>query len=58
MKIFKELKNRELVENEKEYSELVWLRMIKINDKVIEHPRHELNEKISKIQVGILEIEI
>jgi len=54
--VYSELKKRNLVFSEKEYSELIWLRQIKVNDKIIKRPNRDFKEiDIKNIKIGILE---
>jgi hypothetical protein len=52
MKLYEKLKDLEIVDDHKEFLELVWLRAIKVNDIFIGDPNHETKED-DKIQVGI-----
>lgn len=53
MKLYQKLKELEIVEDFKEFHELIWLRAIKVNDVPVDNPTHELDDDNSKIQVGI-----
>jgi len=57
MKLYQKLKERELVEDFKEFRELIWLRAIKVNGKHVDNPNHELGESDKDIQVGILSLD-
>jgi hypothetical protein len=56
--IYDELKKRELIDNEKELSELIWLRQIKVNGKYIDSKDNIDNEKIQTITVGLKELHL
>lgn len=56
MKLYQKLKDQDLVDNLKEFSELVRLRAIKVNGNFIDDPDYELEESNSRIQIGILSI--
>jgi predicted rRNA methylase YqxC with S4 and FtsJ domains len=56
MKLYQKLKEVDMVENHKEYMELIWMRSIKINDKSLSDPIYEVKEN-DKIQVGIKELD-
>lgn len=56
MKLYQKLKEVDLVENHKEYMELVWSRSIKVNDKSVDDPIYEVRDS-DKIQVGIKELD-
>jgi hypothetical protein len=56
MKLYQKLKDQDLVENLKEFNELVWMRAIKVNGVPIDDPDFDLNENDSDIQVGILSL--
>lgn len=51
--IYKELKKRDLVYNKKELYELIWLRQIKVNDKIIKTENDINNDNIKKISIGL-----
>ena len=55
--IYEELKKRDLINNTKEYDEMVWLRQIKVNGNMLINPSYE-PENIKTIQIGILEFEL
>lgn len=50
--IYDKLKNIEVVEDFKDFMDLIHIRAIKINDSLLDDPRYELQEN-DKIQVGI-----
>lgn len=53
MKLYTKLKEHDLVEDFKDFSELIWMRAIKINGIKIDDPRHELKEnELENIQIG------
>ncbi len=55
MTLYKRLKKKDLVINEKELTELIYLRQIKIDDKRIIDPNFNLkSDKTYKVTVGIL----
>jgi len=57
--VYKELKKRNLVYSKKEYSELIWLRQIKVNNEIIERPNRHFDKcDIKKIKIGILEFSL
>jgi hypothetical protein len=56
MKLYQKLKERDLVSDEKDYSELVWMRAIQINGSYIDNPEHELLDAEVDIKVGILSL--
>ena len=56
MKLYQKLKDQDLVENLKEFTELVRLRAIKVNGDFIDDPDFDLKENDSDIQVGILSL--
>jgi hypothetical protein len=51
MKLYTKLKEEDLIHDPKEFSELVWIRCIKINDKPVCDPNVEI-KKGDKIQIG------
>lgn len=55
MFIYEELKRRNMVDNIKEFNELIWNREIKINDKIINSSISFKKNDVKKIKVGILE---
>ena len=57
MKIYKKLKELDIVENEKEYSELVWLRTIKLNGYPVIDPKADI-KKGDKLSIGYVIIDI
>lgn len=57
MKLYQKLKDRDLVEDPKDYRELVWSRAISVNGKMVENPDFELEESDSDIKVGIFSLE-
>lgn len=57
MKLYQKLKELDLVEDRKDFNELVWMRSIKVNGVTVDNPSHEINENEENIQVGILKVE-
>lgn len=57
MSLYDKLKKQNLVEDHKEFVELIRMRAIKINEIEIDDPTHELNENDNNIKIGILSIE-
>lgn len=57
MKLYQKLKELDLVEDFKDYRELIWLRAIKVNGKIVDNPNHELNELDKDIKIGILSLD-
>lgn len=59
MPLFKRLKENNLVEDKKEYQELIYNRQIRVDNKIIDHPKHDLeSHKKYYIRIGILEVEV
>lgn len=59
MPLFKRLKEKDLVEDRKEYQDLIYNRQIKVDDKIIDHPKYELDPyRKYKLRIGILEVEV
>lgn len=56
MKLFNKLKDLDVISDYKDYRELIWLRAVKVNGKIIDNPDQEIkgNEEIT---VGILSID-
>lgn len=57
MKLYQKLKEKNLVEDYKDFHELIYLRSIKVDGKIIDNPKHDLKEDDKNIKVGILSIE-
>lgn len=57
MKLYQKLKERDLVIDEKDFTELIWLRAIQVNGAVIDNPLYELEDNESNIKVGILNLD-
>lgn len=57
MKLYQKLKERDLVIDEKDFTELVWLRAIQIDGNIIDNPLYELSENEVEIKVGILNLD-
>ena len=59
MPLFKRLKENNLVEDKKDYHNLIYNRQIVVNDKFVDDPKHQLEPtKKYSIKIGILEIEL
>ncbi len=59
MQLYKILKDKNLVENKKDYLELITLRQLMINNKRVENPKIVLEkDKKHIIKLGILEVEL
>lgn len=57
MALYKKLKEKDLVYNEKEFHELIFTRQIKVDNKPIDDPKFILDtSKKYLIKIGILEI--
>jgi len=56
MKLYNRLENHDLVENYKEFSELIHIRAIYVNNKPVDNPNFEVVDT-DKIKVGILDLE-
>jgi len=56
MKLYEKLKNHDLVEDHKEFVELVRMRSIKINAIYVDDPNQELEDN-DNIKIGILSLE-
>ena len=54
MKLYQKLKEKNLVENRKDFNELIWLRAISVNDRIIDNPEEVIDNSFSKIKIGIL----
>jgi len=52
--IYNELKKRDLIEDEKEFNNLIWLKQIKVNGKFLESSKTNI-KKIEKIKIGLNE---
>lgn len=57
MKLYQKLKDLDLVEDFKDFRELIWLRAIQVNGKHIDNPDHEIKESDKDIKVGILSLD-
>jgi len=55
MIVYNELKKRNLIDNEKEFNYLIWMKQIKVNDKFLISSKDTF-KKIEKIKIGISEI--
>jgi len=55
VKLYDKLKSINVVETQKEFSDLIWIREIWVNDHLIDDPNCEFKEN-DKIKVGIREI--
>ncbi len=57
MSLYEKLKDLKVVDNLKEFSELVWLRSIKINDELVTDPKTSINTSNQNIiKIGFTEI--
>jgi hypothetical protein len=56
-KIYDVLKESNLVENQKEFKELFWNKMIKVDDKILDDMCMNASE-IHKVKIGLKEITI
>jgi hypothetical protein len=56
MKLYQKLKDQDLVENFKEFNELIWMRAIKVNGTPIDDPNFDLSDSDNDIQIGILSL--
>jgi predicted rRNA methylase YqxC with S4 and FtsJ domains len=56
MKLYQKLKDLDLVEDFKDFHELIWIRSIKVNGKPVDNPNYEI-EETDNIQVGILSLD-
>lgn len=54
MKLYQKLKDCDLVEDYKDYQELIWLRSISVNGKHIDNSNYEIKEFDKEIKIGIL----
>jgi ribosomal protein S4 len=55
VKLYEKLKSENLVDDYKEFSHLIWIRAIRVNDYPVDDPTHELKEN-DQIKVGIKSI--
>jgi len=55
--IYKELKKRNLISNKKEFNEMIWLRQIKVDGKIIRSSKDE-PKKIKSISIGHFSFDI
>jgi len=59
MIIYNELKKRKLIEDEKEFNEMIWLRQIKVNGLFLKSASTLFNkDKIETIQIGLTEFSL
>jgi len=59
MNLYEKLKHNDLVVNEKDYSELIYNRQIKVNNQIVDNPKHKIDStKKNIIKIGILQREI
>ena len=57
MALYKKLKEKDLVYNEKEYHELIFNRQIRVDNKLIDDPKFILeSSKNYLVTIGILEV--
>ena len=52
MKLYDKLKSMSIIETQKEFSDLIWIRAIWVNDQPIDDPNYEIKEN-DKVKVGI-----
>lgn len=57
MKLYQKLKECDLVVDEKDFTELVWLRAIQVNGKTVDNPLQEIQENETHIKVGVIELD-
>lgn len=55
--IYNELMKRNLINDKKEFSEMIWLRQIRVNGEVMESPNKQYHD-VKTIKIGILEFEL
>jgi len=59
MIIYNELKKRELIDDEKEFNEMIWLRQIQVNGSWLESASVSFNRNdIETIQIGFTEFSL
>jgi len=59
MLIYDELKKRELIENEKEFNEMIWLKQVYVNGTHLESAKVLFNRKdVDTIQIGFTEFSL
>lgn len=58
MKLYQKLKEKNLVEDFKEFNELIWIRSIEVEGKLIDNPNYEIKETEKDIKIGILSINV
>lgn len=58
MKLYQKLKDKNLVEDFKEFNELIWMRSIEVEGKLIDNPNYEIKETEKDIKIGILSINV
>jgi len=57
--LYKKLRTKELVDNKKDFQELIFMRQIRVNGKIIDNPNHKLDiDSQNIIKIGILEVKI
>jgi len=57
MKLYDKLKDQNLVENHKDFLELIRMRTIKINDiNIVDDPNYEMKDVDKNIKIGILDL--
>jgi len=57
MSLYQKLKDLDLVEDFKDFRELIWLRAIVVNGEPIDNPNHEIKESDTNIKIGILSLD-
>jgi len=55
--VYNELKKRDLIIDNKEFNNLIWLKQIYVNDKLMETSKQKF-DKIDKIKIGLSEFDI
>lgn len=59
MLIYNELKKRELIENEKEFNEMIWLKQIHVNGSPLESAKVLYNRSdVETIQIGFTQFNL
>ena len=57
MDLYEKLITKELVDSKKEYQELVYMRQIRVNGKIVDNPNHKIEKDIENVvKIGILEV--
>jgi hypothetical protein len=58
MKLYEVLKEKELVKDYKDFVELISIRALRINDKPVVDPNHEIFDYHAKVKIGILTVDL